>query len=303
MVRLRKNQVFVVVIFVAIYVFCSFSIHSVGGQPYYDAWFTHVYVTNGNSEVDLINGGTARVYDGQNAVKRLVFYNDGCGTFGADLYTRVYRNDELVWTSSETYVSRDSSDTDSFSAVLSGLTTYSYKVELWWENWGDHLLVDVKQFEIKVVKLAVSNWVSPMLTVERHFQTGSLTVTFANGGNDPMYEIGVSVIDSTGLTVTPQTQDLGTINEGQTTSTTFSVQASRDVSPKNYAITFEVSYDDWRGVSHTESFQADVGVTSKFSVLITLFWALIIVAIITVSLVGIAYVKMRKPKQIKIDEP
>lgn len=296
--RLLKNQNFVGGILVVVCVFQLCLVHSVRGQPYYDAWFTHIYVTDGNGEVDLINGGTARVYDGQEAVKRLVLYNSGCGTFGADLYTRIYRNDELVWTSGETYVSKGSSDVDSFSAILSP-ATYSYKVELWWENWGDHLLVDVKQFEVKVVKLAISNWASPMLTVERHFQTESLTLTFANGGNDPMYDVGVSLTDSAGLTVTPQTQGLGTINEGQTASTTFSVWASRDVLPKNYTITLEVSYNDWRAISHQETFQVDVNVTSKFSMLITLFWALIITVIIAVSLTSLAYVKMRKPQQIK----
>lgn len=303
MVRLLKNQTLIMTLLISIFIFSSLSIHSVRSQPYYAAWFTHIYVTNGNSQIDLINGGTAKVYDEQEITKELVFYNDGCGIFGADLYTRIYRDGQLLGTSGETYVTKGSSDTDEFSATLSGPATYSYKIELWWENWGQHLLVDVKEFSVKVVKLAVSNWSPSALSIERGFESGDLTVTFANGGNDYMYGVIVSVIDSAGLTVTPQTQDLGTINEGGTKTATFSVRASGDKTPKDYAITFEVAYNDLRGVTHTETYQADVTVTSNF-IRENLNYILIVVIIIAISLVaGISYVKMRKPKQIKTNEP
>ena len=296
--RLLKNQALRMTVLVAVFVFSLLSICSVRSQPYYDAWFTHIYVTNGNSEIDLINGGTAKVYDGQEVIKKLVFYNDGCGMFGADLYTRIYRTGELVGTSSETYVGIGGSDTDEFSSALSGPATYSYEVELWWESWGEHLLVDVKEFEIKVVKLTVSNWDPSTLSIERGFGSRDLAVTFTNGGNDYMYNVSVSVIDSAGLTVTSQTQDLGTINEGGTKTATFSVQASRDKTPKDYTITFEVAYNDLRGVTHTETYPADVTVTANF-IRENLYSIVIVLIIIAVSLVaGISYVKMRKPKQV-----
>lgn len=232
------------------------------------------------------------------AEKRLTFYNDGCGVFGADLYTRIHRDGELVGTSSETSVGIGSSDTDVFSSVLSGPATYSYKVELWWENWGEHLLVDEKEFELKVVKLIVSNCTSPTLSVERGFEAKDLMVTFTNGGNDYMYDVSVSVTDSEGLTVTPQTQNLGTINEGGTKTTTFSVEASRDKIPNDYAITFEVAYNDLREITHAKTFQADVTVTSNF-IRENLNYILIVVIIVAISLVaGISYIKIRKPKQI-----
>jgi len=297
--RLLKKQVLKMAILATTFVFCSFSIPTVTSQPYYDAWFTHIYVTNGNSEIDLINGGTAKVYGGQEAVKELLFYNDGCGMFGADLYTRIFRDGELVGTSSETHVSIGSSDTDEFYATLSIPATYSYEVELWWENWGEHLLVDVKEFEIKVVKLTVSNWAPSTLSVERGFESGDLTVTFTNAGNDNMYDVGVSVTDSAGLTVTPQTQDLGTINEGGTKSATFSVQASEDKTLKDYTLTFEVAYDDLRGVTHTETFQGDVTVTSNF-IRENLTYILIGVTIIAIAIVAsVSYLIIRKSKQIK----
>jgi len=298
-----KKQVPTTVVFLAVFMLSSFAIYSVRSQPYYDAWFTHIYVTHGNSRIDLINGGTAKVYAGQEAAKELVFYNDGCGTFGADLYTRIYVNGEHVGTSSETYVSRGSSDTDEWSSTRSVPATYSYKVELWWENWGQHLLVDEKEFNIKVVKLWVSDWSPSSLSIERGFESGNLAVTFTNGGNDYMYDVSVSVIDSEGLTVTPQTQDMGNINEGGTKTATFSVEASKDKTPKDYTITFLVEYDDLRELSHSEEYQADVTVTSNF-IRENLNYILIAGIIIGISLgAGITYVKMRKPKQVKTKEP
>jgi len=106
-------------ILISIFAFCSFSIPTVTSQPYYDAWFSHINVTNGNSEIDLINGGTARVYVGQEAVTELVFYNEGCGYWGADLYTKIHRDSELMGTSSETHVNKGDYDTDEFSGTLS----------------------------------------------------------------------------------------------------------------------------------------------------------------------------------------
>jgi len=298
-----KKKALTMVILITLLVLFSLSMHSVRSQPYYDAWFTHVYVTDGSGEIDLINGGTAKVYDGQLAVKKLTIYNHGCGSWGADLYTRIYRNTEHIATSSETYVYKGSSDTDQFSATLSGPTTYSYRVELWWENWGEHLLVDVKEFNIKVVKLWVLNWYSSTLSIERGFEMGDFSLTFSNGGNDYMYNVGISVIDSAGLTITPQVQDLATINEGGTKTATFSVKASGDMTPEDYKITFEVAYDDLRGVTHTARARASVTVTSNF-IRENLTYILTGIVIVAISLVaGIYYVNRRKPKQIKTSEP
>jgi hypothetical protein len=134
---------------------CIFSFFAiqVASQPYYDAWFTHIYITNGNSEIDLIDGGTATVYDGQELETKLTFYNDACGFLGADLYTKIYEWGENEATSKETWVRKGSTDTDSFSTTRSGKTIIPYKVELWWENYGEHLLVDVKEYNVKIVNL------------------------------------------------------------------------------------------------------------------------------------------------------
>jgi len=286
----------VLMCFIMMLISFSFLVCITRGQPYYDAWFTHIYVTNGNDQIDLVSGGTAIVYDNQEAAKRLVFYNSGCGTFGADLYTRVYRDGVLQTTSSETHVSKGSSDTDEFSSILSGPAIYSYKVELWWENWGQHLLVDEKEFKIKVVKLSVSNWSASLLSIERGFESGDLPITFANGGNDYMYNVNVTVVDSAGLIVTPLTQSLGTISENGTKTAIFSVQASRDKAPKNYTLAFDVAYSDLRTTIHTETFQVNIAVASN-PIRENLNYIIIAILVVTLcSGASLFYIRKRRRK-------
>lgn len=297
-----KSQVFVVSILIAAFLVSQFSILNVKSQPYYGAWFSHIYVTHGDSEIDLVNGGTAKVYDGQEAIKNLTFYNDDCGTFGADLYTKIYRDNVLVGTSSETYVGKGSSDTDELSTTLSGPATYSYKVELWWVNWGEHLLVDEKEFSIDVVKVWVSNWSSSLLSVERGFESGNLDLKFSNGGTDMMYYVSLLVIDASGLTITPLTPVLlGHIAAGGTKTKIFTVGARGDMDPKDHNVTFRITYDDLRGVAHTETYQANVTVSSNF-IRENLTYILAAVAITALCLIAIfLYVKKRKPKQMETD--
>lgn len=116
----------------------------VKAQPYYDAYFTSIKVTHGNADIELIGGGTAKVYDGQLVWINLTYYNARCGVFGANLYTKVYENDVLLATSSETYVLKGTYYGNQFYTYLFGPGTFYYKVELWWDSSGTHYLEDVK---------------------------------------------------------------------------------------------------------------------------------------------------------------
>jgi len=288
-----------------------FTVSCVRSQPYYNAGFTHIYVTNGNSEIDLISGGTAKIYDGQSAAMKFAFCNGGCGVGGADFYCKVYRTylhvykwyTTCVASFGETYVNIGSSDTNEFSLTLTGPAIDAYKVELWWANVGDNLLVDVKEFNIEVVKLWVSKWSSPLLSIERGFEANDLSMTFSNGGTDYMYNVVISVVDSGGLVVTPQEQNLGSFNAGGTKTAIFSVKAGGDMTPKDYQMTFEIAYDDFIEVTHIEAFQASVNVSSN---LIRENPAYIPLAVAIVALCSIAivvYIRRRKPKQSAATEP
>jgi len=231
-------------------------------QPYYDAYFTSIMVTNGNDTIELISGGTAKVYDGQTAWKNLAFYNEACGVFGANLYTKIYANDTLRGTSSERYVLKGTYSNDNWYSTEYGPALYEYKVELWWDSSGTHYLEDRNYFNIKVVKLFVSDWSPSTLSVEKGKTTAStLSISFKNGGNDYMYGASISVIDSDGLTISPDTQNLQDIASGGTKSTSFSVTAPTTATLGTHTVSFEVSYNDFRNVSHSETKTASIDVT------------------------------------------
>jgi len=175
---------------------------------------------------------------------------------------------------------------------------------LWWENWGEHLLVDEKEFSINVVKIWVSNWSSSELSVERGFESGKLDITFSNGGTDLMWSVSLLVIDTSGLTITPITPVLlGHIAAGGTKTKTFTVGARGDMDPMDYSVTFRITYDDLRGVAHTETFQANVTVSSNI-IRENLTYIIIAVVIVGLCLAAIIlYIKRRKPKQVETTEP
>jgi len=231
-------------------------------QPYYDAYFTSIMVTNGDDAIELITGGTAKVYDGQTAWKNLTFYNEACGVLGANLYTKIYVNGTLSGTSSERYVWKGTYNNDNWYWTEYGPALYEYKAELWWDSSGTHYLEDRNYFNIKVVKLFVSDWSPSTLSVEKGKTTAStLSISFKNGGNDYMYDASISVIDSDGLTISPDTQNLQDIASGGTKSTSFSVTAPTTATLGTHTVSFEISYDDFRGVSHSETKTASIDVT------------------------------------------
>jgi len=239
-------------------------------QPYYDAYFTSINVTHGNGDIELISGGTAKVYDGQTAWKNLTFYNEGCGVFGADLYTKIYESDTLSGTSSKRYVFKGTSSSDDWYSTVYGPAVYTYKVELWWDSAGTHYLEDVKYFDTKVVKLFMTDWSPSDLSIEKGKTTAStLSISFENGGNDYMYSAEVSVVDSDALQISPQSQSLGDISSGGTKSTSFSITAPTTATLGTHTVSFQIDYDDFRGVSHSETKTASVSV-AKLGTSITL---------------------------------
>ena len=256
----NKNRTIALGVIIAILV--TGLIASAGAQPYYDAYFTSIMVTNGNDTIELVGGGTAKVYDGQKTWKNLTFYNEGCGLFGADLYTKIYANDTLSGTSSERYVWLGSYSNDDWYSTLYGPAFWQYKVELWWDSGGTHYLEDRNYFNIKVVKLSVSDWSPSTLSVERGKTAAStLSISFENGGNDYMYSASMSVVDSDGLTISPDTQNLQDIASGGTKSTSFSVTAPSTATLGTHTVSFQINYNDFRGVSHSETKTTSIDVT------------------------------------------
>lgn len=260
-------------ILISLFVFglgINYLILPVIAQPYYDAYFTSIRVTHGDSYIELISGGTAKVTDGQKVWVNVTFYNDNCGWPWGYLYTKIYIDDTLRGTSDERIVWLGTSDGDDRQYTVYGPATFHFKVEVWWESAGTHYLEDVNEFDLKVVKLSVYNWSPSSLDVEKGKTTASTwSITFDNGGNDMMYSTSISVTDSAGLQISPMSQDLGDITAGGTKSTTFSVVSPTTLLIDTYTVTFRIDYDDFRGISHSETKTALVAVT-KLSTTLTI---------------------------------
>jgi len=284
----------------------NYLILPVNAQPYYDAYFTSIKVTHGDNYIELINGGTAKVYDGQRVWVNLTFYNDNCGWPWGYLYTKIYQDGNLVGTSDERIVWLDTSDVDEWKyTTVYGPTTIHYKVEVWWESAGTHYLEDINEFDLKVIKLSVYNWSPSSLSVERGKTTASTwSVTFDNGGNDYMYSTSISVVDSAGLQISPMSQDLGDIIAGGTKSTTFSVTAPTTLAVNTYTVTFRIDFDDFRGISHSETKTASVDVSAP--PIIPMDYTLFIIAavIIVAGIIAVVSVlALRRRKEAPLPSP
>jgi 5-hydroxyisourate hydrolase-like protein (transthyretin family) len=76
-----------------------------------------------------------------------------------------------------------------------------------------------------------------------------------------MYSCLISIVDSGGLQISPVSTNLGDIASQGTKSTSFSVIAPSTLSTGSKTVSFQVSYEDFRGTSHAESKTAYVTVT------------------------------------------
>lgn len=231
-------------------------------QPYYDASFNGINVTNGNSSINILNGGTTQVYDGQLTTIHATYQNSKCGVLGANIYIKFYENNALFYTSNENYDLRGTADGRQWTFNPSGPTTLNCRVELWWDSSGTNYLEDSKTFSIQVVKLFVANWQPTQISTEKGKTSATdWSVSFQNGGNDVMYKASISIVDSSGLQTLPMSSDLGDISSQGTKSTSFSVVAPSTLSIGTATVSFTITYNDFRGTSHIENVNAPVNIT------------------------------------------
>lgn len=264
-------KVFNISIVIVIALFLSSFAVVVKAQPYYDAIFTKIMVNDGNGSSDLLYGGTAKVYEGQTTWINLTFHNTNCGFPWGYLYTRIYEDNVPIHTSNEriVWLGTDSQDTWSLTAS-GGPTVRNYKVEVWWESSGTHYLEDERTFSVQVVRLFMTGWSPSSLSVEKGKTSASTwSINLKNGGNDMMYSASISIIDSSGLQVSPSSNSLGDIASQGTKATSFSVTAPNSLSTGFKTISFQASYNDFEGNSHSESKTGSVMV-NKLGTSITL---------------------------------
>jgi hypothetical protein len=218
-------------------------------------------VTNGNGTSDiLLTGEMAKVYEGQLISINTTAYNNRCGTFGANLFIKLYIDGVLFATSNEAYIFKYTRMGNQLYDYEYGAKIVNFKIELWWDS-GTLYLEDERSFSIQVVKLSVTDWSPSSLIVEKG-KTGASTwlISFKNGGNDYMYNTKISITDSSGLEITPQFQTLQDIASGGIKSTSFSVIAPSTATIGTKSISFKIEYNDFRGNSHSITITASITV-------------------------------------------
>lgn len=262
----KSKNLTLVALFIGILI-CSLSLLPItNAQPFENAKFENiqVYHYRPDGKIDnfeLINGGTAKVYDNDNVEIYLICRNENLPS--ANLYTKTYINDNLQRIGYIPYpVPTGLIGIDAWPTNLYGPVTQHWRVELWWNNNGENILEDNKGFDIWVVKLFVENWSPAPLTVEKgKTALTSWSINFNNGGNDEMDNVSISVVDPKDLQITPTSQNLDNVIAGGTSSTSFSVTAlPLTLTTGQRTVKFQITYYDYMGISHTETMSAPVNV-------------------------------------------
>lgn len=217
-----------------------------------NAYFTSIKVTDKDGVIELLDSGIATVYEGQTTWLNLTFYNEEIiGEPVARFYTKTYKNDALIRTSNGQSVPKGFSGTDNWSFTSEDYGTQSWTVELWWDEsfhnpLGTQHRVDVQSFQIKVVKVFVTDWSQETCTVKKESSTPStLYVSFRNGGNDYMYNTQIVVTESMGLNITPTMYGYWNVPSGSEKFISFSVAAPASLETGSYNIPFIVIYQDF----------------------------------------------------------
>ena len=241
-------------IFVSVLVTNSSLVPFVNAQGVGDAYFTGV-------EYSL------KIYQWTQDKWNFTVYNAHCAVdiWGrAWFFFKFYLDDSLWWDEYQEagswQLNKGSSTTRTYTVSLgSGPAIKDVKIELYWDYEGTPILEDTAYFSEKIVKLFVDEWSPSSLTVEKGKTIAStLSISLKNGGNDDMDSTKVAVTDSAGLEITPQLQTLENIAGGGTKSTSFSVAAPTTATLGTHTVSFEISYNDFRGVSHSETKTASI---------------------------------------------
>ena len=252
----------------------GYTIHVGSVAPLMDAYFTSIKVTNGNSFLEMISGGIAKVYSYQSPVWfNLTFYNSAAGLLGANLFTQFAYTTASGYSwagnSSTQYVLRYTSNQVNWwaSAGLPGPDTYYITVKLYFDDGGILKLEDQKDITLSIVYLAVGNWSAYAHSLPKGSST-DLGIVFGNAGNDQMYDVSVQVADTAGLIISPLSVSVGTLLPSEMRSASFTVTAPASFSVGTYSVKLKVSYYDFRGVYHEEYFYCPITVTKMTTSLI-----------------------------------
>ncbi|MBS7622621.1 hypothetical protein KEJ39_02960 [Candidatus Bathyarchaeota archaeon] len=194
-----------------------------------------------------------KIYEGESA--NLLFAVSNRNSTETEFYVRVYRDGQMIFDGEPRPFSCSIGETTSEMTVTLdgwiGAETYRINVEL--HSTPSDTLQDLRPLSLTVVKLTAGEFTfSPSKTVWGRIDKSSLKVNFTNTGNDDMYDVVVTVMNSS-LRISPLSSgDLGTVPAGQTVTLTFTLSAldSKGTKPGLHKISMRISFNDYRSISH-----------------------------------------------------
>jgi hypothetical protein len=222
-------------------------------------------VTDGKGAVDIIDGGTAKVYSLQAPVwVNFTVYNKNCTTAllnYANFIVNVTDGSETYSWSLEKVFRGSSMDLPlAYPYGIAGPKTVNLKAELFLNNSGTYVLEDMRQFSIEVVVLAIEKN-SINLSLVEICQTDSFDVslTVQNVGNDVAYATNITVGNSGELSVIDGSSFyLGDLEPGESRAASFSFSVPSGASIGVHTITFTCVYNDFSQTTRNSSFTAGI---------------------------------------------
>jgi M6 family metalloprotease-like protein len=216
--------------------------------------------TYGVDEIDLlINKNTKLIYNYTPVLFNITAFNIDAGNRGAYFFVRFVFNTTVI-TSDVEYVARGTQINWIISADDIALTTgiYISRVELWWNDGGGYRVADRVYFNVSVVKFQFEYTYNPNSILQN--QLTDLYLTIYNTGDDTLWNITLSIVDSDGLEISPTIAGLGDLAVNEYTTMRYSIFAATTIIPGQKIIRIALSYYDFSGGFWTVTFDLTIEV-------------------------------------------
>lgn len=201
-----------------------------------------------------------KIYDGEAELFDFIVYNyDINSLYGKPLFfIRIYANNAQIYDEYSNPWPCEKGVSVSHKVEIAnwrGPKKYTIEAHLFFLNQTIPILLDVKKFEITVIKLFIEDWKQEpkQLSIEWGSKLlKTLTIGFKNGGNDFMFNASVEIVDSAGLTITPTYVQLGDIKTNEAKVINYSILVPETVDIGNKVLKFQIKYFDFKGSEHVE---------------------------------------------------
>lgn len=210
-----------------------------------------------------------KIYDGDSELFDFIIYNYGIEGINEEplFFMRLYANSKLIYDEFfNPWPCKKGIQTSHRIEIANwrGPQKYTIEAHLFFLNKTIPILLDVKRFELTVVKLFIDEWEQKPETLFIEWNSKIpkiLTISFKNGGNDFMFNASIEIIDSAGLRVEPIHLRLGDIKAKEVKIVNYSVLALASTEIGNKALKFQIEYFDFKGIAHKELKIASIEVT------------------------------------------